>query len=176
MKKLILLWVLLSTLALHAQTVPVNFKSTIPAGYDPTSQVPGFMEVSPNITMPVGHVLVKPPTKLSYTWAQTFAKGGTHYNRNELGNEGSLPTFRSTYPDKEYNGVPTIPAIFGLACNGPEEWVDGYNKKCWPNGPFTDAQKRSRMPATKRVSSVSSPAARARSAVPPSLRCRTSPT
>ena len=38
MKKLILLWVLLGTLTLHAQTLPVTFKNTIPVGYDPTSQ------------------------------------------------------------------------------------------------------------------------------------------
>jgi hypothetical protein len=144
MKKLILFWVLLSTLTLHAQTTPVTFKNTIPTGYDPTSQAPGFMEASPNITMPAGHVLVKPPTKQSYTWAQTFVKGGTHYNRAELGNEGSIATFRSTYPDKEYNGVPTTQGIFWLACGGAEEWVDGYNKKCWPNGPFSDAEARAK--------------------------------
>ena len=86
MKKLILLWVLLGTLTLHAQTLPVTFKNTIPVGYDPTSQAPGFMEVSPNIAMPQGHVLVKPPTNQSYTWLQTFAKGGSNYNSIELGN------------------------------------------------------------------------------------------
>jgi hypothetical protein len=144
MKKTIFLCLLLSTMNLCAQNIPVTFKNTIPAGYDPSSQVPGFLEVSPNLTMPAGHVLVKPPTKQSYTWAQIFSKGGTHYNRNEINDEGTLPGFRSNYPDKEYNGVPTIPTIFGLSCAGPEEWVDGYNKKCWPNGPFTDAEARAK--------------------------------
>ncbi|NIJ55962.1 hypothetical protein [Dyadobacter arcticus] len=144
MRNTLFFWLLLNAFTTYAQNLPITFKNTIPANYDPSTQIPGFMEVSPNVTMPAGHVLVKPPTKNTYTWSQIFMKGGTHYNRNEIGSEGSLSNFRSNHPDKEYNGVPTITTIFGLACNGVEEWVDGYNKRCWPNGPFTDSQARAK--------------------------------
>ncbi|KAA0990490.1 hypothetical protein [Dyadobacter aurulentus] len=144
MKRFLIFFLLLRSVTVFSQNQAVTFVNTIPANYDPTTLLPGFMEVSPQISMPPGHVFVQPPTKQTYSWAQTMQKGSTHYNRNNLMNEGSIASFKANYPGRDYNGVPTIPAIFGLPCNGEELWVDGYNKKCWPNGPFTDAQARAK--------------------------------
>jgi hypothetical protein len=141
MKKLLILFLAISCFVVQAQTISVTFKKVIPDGYDPSNQLSNFFEVSPNAVMPAGHVYVKPPAKQGQTWPGVFSKGVTHWDRHSA----DILSYRSTYPDREYNGVPTIPEIFGFTCSGgPDVWVNGYNTRCWPNGPYTDTQARAK--------------------------------
>jgi len=125
--------VLLAGSALAQQTA-VQFVDPIPRGYDPALQVPQFAEFCADMTLPPGHVYVKPSTKQGWTTQRVMAKGVTHWTRGASGND---EFFRRdpVYSKKEYNNVPQIRSIFGLP--GPNA-----NGNWWPNGYYNESQAR----------------------------------
>jgi hypothetical protein len=108
-----------------AQT-SIQFVNPIPSGFDPSTQVPQFADVSPNASLPTGHNYVAHPTKQGWTTAQVFNKGASHWMKNGVGDEGGNDVFFNDafFGKKGYNNVPQIREIFGLS--GPPWWPNGY--------------------------------------------------
>lgn len=123
--------------SVFAQQTAVQFVTqVIPPGYDPSLQIPQFADLCPDMTLPAGHVYVKPPTKQGWTTAQIMAKGASHWAQG--GTESDLYyNATSPYSKKRYNNVPQIRSIFGLS--GPDP-----NGNWWPNGYYNESEARAK--------------------------------
>jgi hypothetical protein len=108
----------------------------IPAAYDPSLQIPQFADVCADMTLPAGHVYVKPPTKQGWTTTQVMAKGVTHWIWGMSGDDNYYNS-NPAYNKKRYNNVPQIRGIFGLP--GPDA-----NGNWWPNGFYDESQARAK--------------------------------
>lgn len=120
--------------------IPLHFEDPIPAAYDPANPAPQFADVSPDMTLPKGHVYYKPVTKHGWTIEQVMAKGVTHWTPSSFEKDGNARTdaFRKNplYATKEYYAVPRIREIFGLPGKVNDKW--------WPNGFLNEQQARDR--------------------------------
>ena len=96
-----------------AQQTAIQFATQIiPSAYDPSLQIPQFADLCPDMTLPAGHVYVKPPTKQGWTTAQIMAKGATHWASGGTETDAYYNT-TAPYNKKKYNNVPQIRSIFG---------------------------------------------------------------
>lgn len=120
-----------------AQQTAVQFATQIiPSAYDPSLQIPQFGDLCPDMTLPAGHVYVKPATKQGWTTAQVMAKGVTHWASGGTESDAYYNA-SSQYSKKRYNNVPQIRSIFGLS--GPDT-----NGNWWPNGYYNESQARAK--------------------------------
>jgi hypothetical protein len=116
-----------------------TFITLIPANWDPTDQLPHWLSISPDFTMPTGHVHFVQTAREDWTVAQTLQRGVTHWSRQGIGTEGGGEAdFRAANPNNEYNDVPRTREVF------PEAYPAVEGGPWWPNGIFTYNQAKAR--------------------------------
>lgn len=117
---------------------PSGFINPIPASYEPWTQVAQWADIAPNMKLPEGHVWIA--SRGLWSVDQVMSKGVTHIEHHSLPWENMDKVNKMKADGLTYNNVPRAQDFLHLKPSGPEEWVNGYNKQFWPNGPLSKEQ------------------------------------
>jgi len=118
-----------------------GFLNHIPQSYDPSSQFTQWADIVPDLKLPDDRLFFLSQGDWSY--AKVLQKGVTAISHYRLPWSTSLDSVLAMKKaGLTYNDVPITTQIFNLPNTGVDKWENGYNRKYWVNGPFTNDQAR----------------------------------
>ena len=121
-----------------------SFFNPIPANYDPDIKSAQWADVVNPFKLQTGHALVA--NRGEWTAEKVFEKGVSYISVFDFPQNSNDQIEAYRYAGKTYSGVVRPESFLGLNPSGPDNWVDGYNTRYWPNGPLseTDAVNKAR--------------------------------